>query len=205
MLPPVISLRLAISAIALLLLAPSNPAHGQSGGPMGPGDRVTLRLPGENIPREILEIDHNGVLALPRIGTLAVGTLEPAKVADSVRVLYSRLFTGTDIGVLLHRRITVFGEVKKPGVLFLDPTSTVRDAVASAEGATELADVSHVNLIRGDSRQRLDNWATVSAATLPLRSGDAIEVDRESWVRRNVSSILGGLGILASIAVALSR
>lgn len=172
---------------------------------MAAGDRVTLRLPGENTPREILEVDHRGLLTLPRVGSLTVLALEPAQLADSVRTLYSRLFAGSDVTVLLYRRITVFGEVKKPGVMYLEPTATIRDAVASAEGSTEFADISHVNLIRGDVRQRLDNWATASATTQPLRSSDAIEVDRESWIRRNVSSLLGALGILASIAVALSR
>jgi len=172
---------------------------------MAAGDRMTLRLPGENTPRETLEIDHRGLLTLPRVGSISVLSLEPAQLADSVRALYARLFATSDVTVLLYRRVTVFGEVKKPGVLYLDPMSTIRDAVASAEGATEFADISHVNRIRGDVRERLDNWATVGALTQPLRSGDAIEVDRESWVRRNVSSLLGALGILASIAVALSR
>jgi protein involved in polysaccharide export with SLBB domain len=206
MLPPVTSTcRLAHFAIVVLLSAVPALSPAQSGGPLAPGDRVALRLPGENTPPEFLEIDHRGYLTLPRAGAISVLTLEPAQLADSVRVLYTRLFTATDISVLLLRRITVFGEVKKPGVMYLDPTSTIRDAVATAEGATEFADISHVNLIRGDVRHRLKNWATASAATQPLRSGDAIEVDRESWIRRNVSSLLGALGILASIAVALSR
>jgi protein involved in polysaccharide export with SLBB domain len=172
---------------------------------MAAGDRLTLRLPGESTPREVIEVDHRGQVTLPRVGSLLVTAMEPAQLADSVRALYAKVFAGSDVTVLLFRKITVFGEVKKPGVMYLDPSSNIRDAIASAEGSTEFADISHVNLIRGEVRQRLDNWATASALTQPLHSGDAIEVDRESWIRRNVSSLLGALGILASIAVALSR
>lgn len=190
--------------LVLLVIGPFGlPAQALT--PLAPGDRITLRLPGENTASEIFEVDHRGVLTLPRIGAISAVQTDPAVLADSIRALYKQLFADADVTVLLTRRITVLGEVKKPGVLYLNPSSTIRDAVAMAEGATEFADISHINLIRGDDRQRIDEWTTASASTTPLRSGDSIMFDRESWIRRNVPSLLGALGILASIAVALSR
>ncbi|MEP6835803.1 MAG: SLBB domain-containing protein [Gemmatimonas sp.] len=190
--------------LQLLIVAPL-PLLAQPGGPLAPGDRVTLRLPGETAPRELLEVDHQGILTLPRVGPINATQLELTPLTDSIRALYRPMFNSSDVTVLLLRRITVLGEVKRPGVLYMDPSSSVRDAIASAEGATEFADISHVNLIRGNEKQRVLSWELASAQTLPLRSGDAIMMDRESWARRNASSLLGALGILASIAVALSR
>ena len=181
------------------------PLLAQTTGPLAPGDRVTLRLPGEISPREILEVDHRGILTLPRVGPINATSLELTQLTDSIRALYKPMFNSSDVTVLPLRRITVLGEVKRPGVLYLDPSSSIRDAIASAEGATEFANIGHVNLIRGDVKQRVVAWELAGAQTLPLRSGDAIMVDRESWARRNASSLLGALGILASIAVALSR
>ena len=172
---------------------------------LAPGDRITLRLPGESTLPERLEIDQRGVVTLPRVGPLTVTALDPAQLADSIRTLYSKLFVNRDVTVILLRRITVFGEVNKPGVLYLETSASIRDAIATAQGATPLAEVNHVNLIRGTVSERLENWSTLSAETKPLYSGDAIMMDRESWLRRNVGAIFGGLGILVSVVIALRR
>lgn len=184
-------------------------ATAQSGGlsvaTLAAGDRITLRLPGESTLPERLEIDQRGVVTLPRVGPLTVTALDPAQLADSIRTLYSKLFVNRDVTVILLRRITVFGEVNKPGVLYLETSASIRDAIATAQGATPLAEVNHVNLIRGTVSERLENWSTLSAETKPLYSGDAIMMDRESWLRRNVGAIFGGLGILVSVVIALRR
>jgi protein involved in polysaccharide export with SLBB domain len=201
---PVTHLPLPRLLIALCF-AVSARSQAQALAPLRPGDIVTVRLPGENTLPERLEVDGRGIVTLPRVGPLPVTDLAPLALTDSIRARYGRLFSGTDITVLLLRRITVFGEVNKPGVLFLEPTAAIRDAIASAEGATPLADVRHILLIRGDRRERIDNWADLSAVTRPLQSGDAIMFDRESWIRRNVPSLLGSLGVVASIAIALLK
>ncbi|MEP6780860.1 MAG: SLBB domain-containing protein [Gemmatimonadaceae bacterium] len=187
------------------MLALPQVASAQTASAMGPGDRVILRLPGEATLAETLSVDHRGVVTLPRVGAINGSIMDPGQLADSIRTLYSHLFASSDVYLSLLRRITVLGEVNKPGVLYLETSASIRDAIASAQGITSIGEIRHVNLIRGDKSERLENWSALSAQTKPLRSGDALMVDRESWARRNVPAILGALGLVVSVAIALRR
>ncbi|MEP6765488.1 MAG: polysaccharide biosynthesis/export family protein [Gemmatimonadaceae bacterium] len=196
----------AVQSVCLLLIvALPHLSAAQTANALGPGDRVILRLPGETAVAETLSVDQRGVVTLPRVGPINGSAMGPGQLADSIRTLYARVYLSGDVYLSLLRRITVFGEVNKPGVLFLETTASIRDAIASAQGVTGIAEIRHVNLIRGDISERLENWSALSAQTKPLRSGDALMVDRESWVRRNVPAILGALGLIVSIAVAVTR
>ena len=173
--------------------------------PLRAGDRVQFWLPADSLRRDTLVVGEDGAIALPRLGRLVVSGIVPRDLADTVRSRYRRLFRIDDISVVPLRRVSVLGEVRKPGVYYVDLSASLRDAVAMAEGVTDIGNPCCVTIVRGAERRRVRDWQLRPSDELELFSGDALVVDRESWIKRNVFSVISGTAVLVSTVLALRR
>src|SRR5690606_33028081 len=109
---------------------------------------------GENdLPKEY-QIASDGTVDLPYLHTMKVAGLEPQEVA---RLIRQRLIEGqilTDPAVVVSvkeyatKRVTLLGEVKKPGSFPLTPGLTLIQAVSQAGGLTPIANRDQVRLTR---------------------------------------------------------
>jgi len=142
---------------------------------------------------------------LPRIGRMDVSRIPSLSLSDSVRARYRGVLRVDDIEVVPLRRVSVLGEARKPGVYFLDLSATLRDAVALAQGVTDIGNPCCVMLVRASGSLRITDWQTRPASELALASGDAIVVERDSWFKRNVFSVVSGVALLVSTAVLIRR
>ncbi|RMH20818.1 MAG: hypothetical protein D6701_03455 [Gemmatimonadetes bacterium] len=204
----------------LLLTAPQGVAAQEGTSPgVRPGDKVTIafytaagnemdEIAGERI------VDRNGKLFLPFVGTVAVAGLD----ADGIRRLlterYAEYFADPVIEVTVQIKVNVTGAVRNPGSYFLDPSSTVIDAIAEAGGTgTGLdisgqfggaADISAVRLVRDGVPRIVDldpDRAGIEVVQMPVFSGDWIHVPpkSESRLREDIQfwggvvSLVGGV------------
>jgi hypothetical protein len=160
---------------------------------------------GESLGRQSLTVDDNGAIILPRLGRLVIATIPARDVADTVRARYRQLYRADDIAVIPLRRVSVLGEVRRPGVYHLDLTATLRDALAEAQGVSEIGNPCCVTVLRGAEKWTLRDWQTLPPAELAFLSGDALVVDREAWIKRNLVSVVSVSVLFLSSLVALRK
>lgn len=156
---------------------------------LGPGDIFSIAIVGEKeLPSEF-QVAADGTVELPYVHTLKVAGLEAPEVA---RVVREKLIAGkilTDPIVIVQvkefhsRRVTLLGQVAKPGSFPFTPGLTFVGAVSLAGGLTAIAKANHVTLTRkldaGGSRTVVvdaDSIIEGRAPDFPLQPGDQIYV-----------------------------
>jgi polysaccharide export outer membrane protein len=118
---------------------------------LAPGDTVEVSIGGLPDQRNRAQIQIDGTIALPGVGTVEVAGLTPAEMQSRIetllqsRILRQRLPDGRDqafvvkpgdvmASVVEHRPIYVSGDVLTPGQQVYRASMTVRQAVAVAGG-----------------------------------------------------------------------
>jgi protein involved in polysaccharide export with SLBB domain len=142
---------------------------------------------------------------LPRLGPMRITDLLSGLVADSIRRAYTRVTRTPAIEVTPLRRITVLGEVKRPATYFMETSTTLREAVALAGGVTDIGTLSRITVIRDSVRLVVPKWEQREDSPTVIRSGDVVWVDREPWLKRNIFSVISGLGVLFSVIYTATR
>ena len=155
---------------------------------VGPGDVFSMEIVGEKeLPREY-QIASDGTVDLPYLQTVPVTGLEPQEIARLIRKLLIEKQILSDPSVVVQvkeynsRRVTVMGQVAKPGVFPYSQGLTLIQALSQAGGPTGIANQDKVNLTRrttGGSRTVVISIGTIMegrSADIPLQSGDRIFV-----------------------------
>ena len=155
---------------------------------VGPGDVFTMEIVGEKeLPREY-QIASDGSVDLPYLHTVQLAGLEPQEIGRLIRKLLMDKGILSDPSVVVQvkeynsRRITIMGQVAKPGTFSYSTGLTLIQALSQAGGPTGIANLDRVNLTRrvaGGSRTVVISIGTIMegrSADIPLQSGDRIFV-----------------------------
>ncbi len=155
---------------------------------LGPGDHFRMEIVGEkDLPTEY-QVAADGTVTLPYIHVVEVAGLEPHEVAARVRKRLMEADILTDPSVVVtvteyrSKRVTVLGQVQKPGSFPLEPGMTLLQAISLAGGFTSLANVGRVNLTRtsgGEARTVVVDVRAIYegvAEDIPLQPNDRIFV-----------------------------
>jgi len=116
------------------------------------------------------KVDAKGNIFFPYVGDIHVAGKTISEVrADISSRLSSEAYKDpqVDVKIIAYRsqRVTVSGEVKTPSVVFVgDIPLTVADAISAAGGATPLADLEHVSVVRGNNIYTLDVFSLINRA-----------------------------------------
>ena len=155
---------------------------------LGAGDMILLEIVGEkNLPREYT-VASDGTIDVPYIHSVNVTGLEPQEVARIVvsRLKEDEILTNPSVVVSVKaynsKRISVLGEVHKPGNFPLEPGMTLVHAISLAGGFNPIANKSKINLSRRTSQGSQTVTVDVSAITngeaqdVLLQAGDRVYV-----------------------------
>ena len=198
----------ALLAVALTM-ASTSAAHPQasdpSNAPLRPGDRLLVKIWLDTALTDTVRIDETGAAMLPRLGLMRITDLSSSAIPDSVRRAYTRVTRTPTIEVTPLRRVTVIGEVKRPATYFMETMATLREAVALAGGVTDIGTLARITIVRDSTRTVIEKWEQRRDAETIVRSGDVVWVDREPWLKRNIFSIISGIGVLASLLYTATR
>src|SRR6186713_624949 len=122
---------------------------------LAPGDVFQLKIVGEKDLPEEYQVASDGTVDLPYIHTLEVVGREPQEVARLIRegLIEAKILTDPAVVVSVKeyqsKRITLLGEVVKPGSFPMTPGLTLIQAVSQAGGLTSIANKGEVRLTRG--------------------------------------------------------
>ncbi len=183
-----------------------------------PGDQVTVSVftaAGQQV--DVVSgqriIDRSGDIFLPYVGTVHVAGLDETELRDLLAKRYGGFYSDPVVDVKANLRVSITGAVARPGQYFLDPTSTIVDALANAGGmgsevavaANQIpADQGAVRLVRDGKTMFLDlrpGEVSDSVLTMRIKSGDWINVPTRarSHVRDDIQFWGGVLSFVTSV------
>jgi protein involved in polysaccharide export with SLBB domain len=180
-------------------------AQAQGSAPLSPGDRVFVRVGSDTTWSDSLTVDAEGRIFLPRIGALALRAVPASAVPEAVRLALGSVYRLADATVVPLRRVTVTGEVRRPGVYFLPIEASVGDAIAVAQGATEIGNIERLTMVRGGTAVRLRHWTAGPQGAQVVASGDLLVLERDPWIKRNALSLISTVALLITTVVAVTR
>jgi polysaccharide export outer membrane protein len=157
---------------------------------LGPSDVFTLVIVGEKeLPQEF-QVASDGTVDLPYVKTVKVQGLEPQEVARVVRqkLIDDKVLTDPTVVVQVKeynsRKVTLLGQVAKPGSVPHTPGLTLIQAISAAGGLTSIANGDNVRLTRtSPDGKTVTAFISVDAITdgdaedIPLQAGDRIYVE----------------------------
>lgn len=142
---------------------------------IGPGD--TLAITVFQVPDLTLkeaQVDANGRIALPLIGSVTAGGRTTAELATEIATkLEAGFLQSPQVSVIVStavsQKVTVDGAVTEPGVFTLKGRTTLMQVVAMAKGPKNTANLKRVAVFRNTEGERTAAVFDLSA----IRSGKA--------------------------------
>lgn len=154
-----------------------------------------------------LRVDAAGNIAMPLIGVVPAAGLTSQELSASIASrLGQRYLRNPHVTVAIDeaasQKVTVDGSVNKPGVYLMRGRTTLLQAVAMAEGPTQIADTRSVAVFRAAPEGRMVALFDLGAiragqADDPVLQGDdvvVVDVSRLNAAFRDIVAILPGLG-----------
>ena len=155
---------------------------------IGPEDMLQVSIWKNEAMSRTLPVRPDGKISLPLLHDITAAGLTPLQLRDKIAAALAEFMPNPEVSVSVMQvnsyRVSVLGEVQKPGVLQLKAPTTVLEALALAGGFRDFASPSKIVIFRKDASgqtQKLRfnyNRAVGSAGeeNLSLKSGDVVVV-----------------------------
>jgi protein involved in polysaccharide export with SLBB domain len=126
---------------------------------IGPDDQLLIDLTGDNEANYKLPVSPDGTIRLQYVGLISVGGLSIEQATSKIRTAmsgtYSGLKTGrtsvsVNLGNIRSIKITLLGEVVKPGSYTLSSLSTVFNALSASGGPNDNGSFRKIQVIRNN-------------------------------------------------------
>ncbi len=126
---------------------------------IGPDDQLLIDLSGDNDVNYNLKVSPDGTIRLQYVGPVAVGGLSveqaTAKIRSSLAATYPSLRNGrtsvsVNLGNIRSIKVTLLGEVVKPGSYTLSSLSTVFNALNASGGPNSNGSFRKIQVIRNN-------------------------------------------------------
>jgi len=173
---------------------------------IGAQDLLEVSVFGVDELTQEVRVNSNGQISLPLIGGVMAGGMTIPELESSIAAkLEEGYLQKPQVSVFVKeftsQRVTLGGAVKKPGIYPITGKTTLLQAVAMAEGVTELADLSGVVLFRTVEGKRMAavynlNEITGGRMEDPQIYGDDILVVEQSGSKTAFRRIIESMPIL---------
>lgn len=142
---------------------------------------------------KIYDVSADGSISFPMIGTVVVAQHSPSEVEAEIRArLADGYIVNPNVTVQVKeyksKKISIFGEVRKPGTLNWRSAMTINEAVSEAAGFTAMARPNAVVVTRRGVENQVEKFtvpveriANSKAPPFFMRPGDSIYVPRRLW------------------------
>jgi protein involved in polysaccharide export with SLBB domain len=155
---------------------------------LGVDDVLEVRVVGESEMSGTYRIAVDGTTDFPYIGRLEIAGMRPGEVQRLItEKLKDGFLVAPQVGVLVKewnsRKISVLGQVNRPGPISYYPKMTIMDAIAAAGGFTAVAAQNNVKLrrdVNGKTESATFRVGDISEGRQPnvvLRPRDVLFVD----------------------------
>ena len=176
------------------------------------GDRILLNVEGDSVLTDTFTVVAGPALRLPNIGEISLAGVQRGDIEAHLTRALGRYINDPVIQARALIRVSVVGEVTRPGYYAVPIDLVLADALMLAGGATRDARVDRISILRGSSSlwggDKLQT-AIARGATLDdlgVRGGDRIQVpgDRDPESKWRIIGIVVGTVATAVGVVALT-
>lgn len=127
---------------------------------IGPMDQIAVSVFGAPELGRDGTIDAAGNFAMPLVGTIAAAGYTPAELSKAIEdKLRGRYLRNPQVAINIKEAraqlVTIDGEVREPGVYPIVGRMTLQQAVATAKGASDAANIKNVIVFRTVEGQRM--------------------------------------------------
>ena len=155
---------------------------------IGPTDVLDISVWKEPEVSRTVPVRPDGRISLPLLNDLQAAGLTPTQLAAHITESLKKFMTGPQVTVIVatinSQRIYILGEVTRTGAYPLLPGMTVLQALSSAGGFTQFANIKNIYLLRQENGQQVKyafNYKDVTTGKKPeqnvvLKAGDTIIV-----------------------------
>ena len=157
---------------------------------VGIGDSFEVQIVGEKDLPTVFRVAPDGTIDFPYIGRTSVVGLEPQEIVDILRkkLIDGKFLSNPQASLIVKeyasKRVTVIGQVGKPGEVPWTAGLKLVGAISAAGWFTPLADSNHVILTRLIPPSRsitavvsVDAITDGEQADIPLQAGDTVKVE----------------------------
>ncbi|HEX6317872.1 MAG TPA: SLBB domain-containing protein, partial [Burkholderiales bacterium] len=121
---------------------------------IGPGDELLIRAWGQIDVDYRATVDRNGMINIPRVGSVPVAGVQYKDLTEHVRIAVSRNFRNFELlvtmGQLRSVQIFVVGQARRPGAYTVSSLSTLVNAIFAAGGPSTRGSMRAIQLKRGN-------------------------------------------------------
>jgi polysaccharide export outer membrane protein len=177
------------------------------------GDRILLRVEGDSALSDTFTVVEGPALRLPAIGEISLAGVPRADLEAHLARELGRYINDPVVQARALIRVSVLGEVTRPGFYAVPIDLVLADALMVAGGATQHARVDRLSIVRGNSALWSGNQLQTEIARgatleqLGIRAGDRIQVpggDPESkW--RILGIIVGTVATAVGVIALTNR
>ena len=152
---------------------------------LGVGDRLQLNVFGSATFELPIQVDGKGEVVIPKVGTAKVAGRTLAQAKATVQALVARNFSRStaelQVVKLREVRVSVLGEIYKPGSYLVSSLSSLVNVLSLAGGPTAVGSYRDIRVMRGGQKVfSLDLYPLraegVGNPNFALQSGDTIFV-----------------------------
>jgi polysaccharide biosynthesis/export protein len=154
---------------------------------IGPGDVLQITVWKNDTLSRTLPVRPDGKISMPLLHDVQASGLTAMQLRDKIATALGEFMPNPEVAVSVSdvrsMRVSILGEVSKPGVLELRGQTTILEAIAMAGGFKDFASPSKITVIRIDEggktkRIRFNYNKAIGSdeENLILRSGDVVVV-----------------------------
>jgi polysaccharide export outer membrane protein len=154
---------------------------------LGPGDTFDVRVFGEADLTNTYRVGDDGTIDYPLIGQIRVEGMEPHQAAEFIaEKLREKFLKHPQVSILVKeqpsKKVTIIGQVAKPGTFAFQPNMNVVEAITIAGGFTPIAARNKTTITRLQQGQKVAIEVPVAdigegkAKNVAVRPGDIISV-----------------------------
>jgi protein involved in polysaccharide export with SLBB domain len=173
------------------------------------GDRIVVIFRGDSARTDTLVVRSGQHVSFRTLPELSLEGVLRSELKDHLVQHVSRYLRNPQLIVIPLLRVSVLGQVTRPGYYPLSSDALVSDAIMAAGGPTPLADLERTRVSRGgrellsekELRVAMQNGRTLD--DLGVHEGDEIVVGKRPERNWNlvISFITAGLGVLTGVAL----
>lgn len=155
---------------------------------IGPGDILNISVWKEPDVSGTVPVRPDGKISLPLLSEVPAAGTTPAKLAATITERLRQYLNDPRVTVIVtatnSRRIYLIGEVVRPGAIPMLPNMTVLQALSTAGGFSQFANVKKMYVLRVENGKQIKIPINYKAAisgqapdqNAPLKAGDTVVV-----------------------------
>lgn len=162
---------------------------------IGPEDVLQVSVWKNDSLSRLVPVRPDGKISLPLLHDIQAAGLTAMQLRDKVAVALAEYMPNPEVSVIVSEvrsfRVSVLGEVQKPGVLQLKSTTTILEALAMSGGFRDFASPSKIVIFRRDDAGQTQkikfnyNKAVGSSALSINLTGDRAASDDQNLVLKS--------------------